>query len=77
MGPESETRHFQVGCAAAKIGSIKLYMAHLVLSFIAIMMCLLSFGLASRNWHLVGTYDHPGVDRSKAFCLLGTHDASR
>ncbi|PIO60027.1 hypothetical protein TELCIR_18493, partial [Teladorsagia circumcincta] len=65
-----------VGSAAAKIGTVNLYMAHLVLSFVAVMMCLVSGGLSARNWALVGTYHHPRIDRDEAFCLLGTHDAS-
>nr|CDJ93521.1 Hypothetical protein CBG13276 [Haemonchus contortus] len=66
-----------VGSAAAKIGAVNLYMAHLVLSLVAVMMCLISGGLSARNWALVGTYHHPRIDRDEAFCLLGTHDASR
>ncbi|KHJ92356.1 hypothetical protein OESDEN_07757 [Oesophagostomum dentatum] len=75
-----------VGSAAAKIGSINLYMAHLVLSLVAVMMCLVSGGLSARqafyflhiqNWALVGTYHHPRIERDEAFCLLGEHDASR
>ncbi|KAK6019655.1 hypothetical protein OSTOST_14707 [Ostertagia ostertagi] len=65
-----------VGSAAAKIGTVNLYMAHLVLSLVAVMMCLVSGGLSARNWALVGTYHHPRIDRDEAFCLLGTHDAS-
>ncbi|WKY02691.1 hypothetical protein Q1695_016168 [Nippostrongylus brasiliensis] len=66
-----------VGSAAAKIGTVNLYMAHLVLSLVAVMMCLISGGLSARNWALVGTYHHPRIDRDEAFCLLGTHDATR
>ncbi|VDO18708.1 unnamed protein product [Heligmosomoides polygyrus] len=66
-----------VGSAAAKIGTVNLYMAHLVLSLVAVMMCLVSGGLSARNWALVGTYHHPRIDRDEAFCLLGTHDATR
>ncbi|CAB3401254.1 unnamed protein product [Caenorhabditis bovis] len=66
-----------VGSAAAKIGSINLYMAHLTLSLVSVMMCLISGGLSARNWALVGTYHHPRIDRDEAFCLLGTHDTSR
>ncbi|EYB94967.1 hypothetical protein Y032_0165g37 [Ancylostoma ceylanicum] len=66
-----------VGSAAAKIGSINLYTAHLVLSLVAVMMCLVSGGLSARNWALVGTYHHPRIERDEAFCLLGEHDATR
>ncbi|PAV73933.1 hypothetical protein WR25_07729 isoform A [Diploscapter pachys] len=66
-----------VGSAAAKIGAPNLYMAHLVLSLISIMMCLVGGGLSARNWLLVGTYHHPRIDRDEAFCLLGQHDTSR
>lgn len=66
-----------VGSAAAKIGSINLYISHLVLSLISIMMCAISGGLSARNWSLVGTYDHPKINRNQAFCLLGEHDAAR
>ncbi|EPB76110.1 hypothetical protein ANCCEY_04781, partial [Ancylostoma ceylanicum] len=68
---------FEVGSAAAKIGSINLYTAHLVLSLVAVMMCLVSGGLSARNWALVGTYHHPRIERDEAFCLLGEHDATR
>ncbi|EFP02390.1 hypothetical protein CRE_01007 [Caenorhabditis remanei] len=66
-----------VGSAAAKMGSINLYMGHLTLSLVSVMMCLISGGLSARNWALVGTYHHPRIDRDEAFCLLGTHDTSR
>ncbi|VDM47913.1 unnamed protein product, partial [Toxocara canis] len=66
-----------VGAVAAKYGSINLYMAHLVLSLISIMMCAISGILSARNWALVGTYQHPKINRNQAFCLLGEHDAPR
>uniref|UniRef100_A0A914RL91 MARVEL domain-containing protein n=1 Tax=Parascaris equorum TaxID=6256 RepID=A0A914RL91_PAREQ len=66
-----------VGSFAAKVGSINLYMAHLVLSLISIMMCAVSGILSARNWALVGTYQHPKINRNQAFCLLGEHDAPR
>uniref|UniRef100_A0A914E8G4 MARVEL domain-containing protein n=1 Tax=Acrobeloides nanus TaxID=290746 RepID=A0A914E8G4_9BILA len=66
-----------VGSAASKIGSLNLYLAHLVLSMLSIMMCFVSGGLSARNWALVGTYHHPTIARDSAFCLLGEHDASR
>ncbi|CAI2348992.1 unnamed protein product [Caenorhabditis sp. 36 PRJEB53466] len=66
-----------VGSTAAKVGSLNLYMAHLTLSLVSVMMCLISGGLSARNWALVGTYHHPRIDRDEAFCLLGTHDTSR
>ncbi|KAK6745176.1 hypothetical protein RB195_011724 [Necator americanus] len=37
-----------VGSAAAKIGSINLYMAHLVLSLVAVAMCFISGALSAR-----------------------------
>ncbi|VDM66934.1 unnamed protein product [Strongylus vulgaris] len=66
-----------VGSAAAKIGSINLYTAHLVLSLVAVMMCFVSGALSARNWTLVGTYHHPRIERDEAFCLLGEHDTTR
>ncbi|CAD6188521.1 unnamed protein product [Caenorhabditis auriculariae] len=66
-----------VGSAAAKIGTINLYMAHLTLSLVSIMMCFISGGLSARNWALVGTYHHPRIERDEAFCLLGQHDTGR
>ncbi|TKR67891.1 hypothetical protein L596_023969 [Steinernema carpocapsae] len=66
-----------VGSAAAKMGSMRLYLAHLVLSMISIMMCLVSGGLSARNWAYVGTYSHPKIAREHAFCLLGQHDPAR
>lgn len=50
-----------VGIAAAKIGTVNLYMGHLVLSLICISMCAISGGLSARNWDLVGTYHHPRI----------------
>jgi len=66
-----------VGTVAAKIGSLNLYVAHLILSLVSIMMCLVSAGISARNWNLVGTYQHPKIDRNSAFCLIGQHDAPR
>ncbi|VDK45908.1 unnamed protein product [Anisakis simplex] len=66
-----------VGSIAAKYGSINLYMAHLVLSLISIMVCAVSGLLSARNWTLIGTYQHPKINRNQAFCLLGEHDAPR
>ena len=66
-----------IGTVAAKIGSLNLYVAHLILSLISIMMCLVSAGISARNWNLVGTYQHPKIDRNSAFCLIGQHDAPR
>uniref|UniRef100_A0AC35TM54 MARVEL domain-containing protein n=1 Tax=Rhabditophanes sp. KR3021 TaxID=114890 RepID=A0AC35TM54_9BILA len=66
-----------VGSVAAKRGSLKLYMAHLVLSMIALAMCIISGIISARNWTAVGYYSHPKVGRNHAFCLLGQHDASR
>ncbi|ETN77956.1 hypothetical protein NECAME_10656 [Necator americanus] len=39
-----------VGSAAAKIGSINLYMAHLVLSLVAVAMCFISGALSARSF---------------------------
>ncbi|CAJ0579114.1 unnamed protein product, partial [Mesorhabditis spiculigera] len=66
-----------IGSAAAKIGSINLYMAHLVMSLVCVGMCLIGGGLSTRNWITVGTYGHPKIERGAAFCLLGEHDPSR
>uniref|UniRef100_A0A914UUR8 MARVEL domain-containing protein n=1 Tax=Plectus sambesii TaxID=2011161 RepID=A0A914UUR8_9BILA len=65
------------GSAAAKVGTINLYMAHLVLSLVNISICAVSAGLSARNWALVGTYHHPRIERDEAFCLLGEHDTTR
>uniref|UniRef100_A0A0K0D0Y7 Transmembrane protein n=1 Tax=Angiostrongylus cantonensis TaxID=6313 RepID=A0A0K0D0Y7_ANGCA len=67
-----------VGSAAAKIGTVNLYMAHLVLSLVSVMMCFVSGGISARwNWFLVGTYHHPTIERDEAFCLLGQYDTTR
>ncbi|VDN58001.1 unnamed protein product [Dracunculus medinensis] len=66
-----------IGSAAAKIGSINLYIFHLVLSMISITTCSISAIISARNWILVGTYQHPKIDRNQAFCLIGEHDAPR
>uniref|UniRef100_A0A7E4ZYG0 MARVEL domain-containing protein n=1 Tax=Panagrellus redivivus TaxID=6233 RepID=A0A7E4ZYG0_PANRE len=66
-----------VGSLAAKIGSPNLYIAHMTLSLVSIMLCVVSAILSARNWDLVGTYQHPRIDRNSAFCLIGQHDAPR
>uniref|UniRef100_A0A0N4ZTZ8 MARVEL domain-containing protein n=1 Tax=Parastrongyloides trichosuri TaxID=131310 RepID=A0A0N4ZTZ8_PARTI len=66
-----------VGSIAAKRGSLKLYMAHLSLSMLALAMCVVSGIISAKNWVAVGTYSHPKISRNHAFCLLGQHDASR
>uniref|UniRef100_A0A915E7D7 Uncharacterized protein n=1 Tax=Ditylenchus dipsaci TaxID=166011 RepID=A0A915E7D7_9BILA len=66
-----------VGLVAAKMATVNLYVAHLVLSLISVVMCVVGAALAAKNWESIGTYHHPKLSRDHAFCLLGEHDASR
>uniref|UniRef100_A0AAF5PS35 Tetraspanin family protein n=1 Tax=Wuchereria bancrofti TaxID=6293 RepID=A0AAF5PS35_WUCBA len=66
-----------VGIVAAKRCTVNLFVAYLVLSLISVMLCAISATISARNWSLIGTYQHPKIDRNEAFCLIGEYDASR
>ncbi|KAH7724546.1 Protein Y66D12A.24 [Aphelenchoides avenae] len=60
-----------------KLGNQKLYVAHLTLSIVAIMVCIVGCISSGYNWSVIGTYHHPKISRDHAFCLMGEHDAPR
>ncbi|KAM3724902.1 Myosin-binding protein C, cardiac-type [Dirofilaria immitis] len=66
-----------IGIITAKCCSINFFVAYLVLSLISLMLCTISATISARNWFLIGTYRHPKIDRSQAFCLIGEYDTSR
>ncbi|EFO16336.2 hypothetical protein LOAG_12171 [Loa loa] len=66
-----------VGIAAAKRCIVNLFVAYLVLSLIALMLGAISATISARNWFLIGTYQHPKIDRNQAFCMIGEYDATR
>uniref|UniRef100_A0A183D6G6 DUF4116 domain-containing protein n=1 Tax=Gongylonema pulchrum TaxID=637853 RepID=A0A183D6G6_9BILA len=66
-----------LGVAAARRGTVNLFVAHLVLSLISLMLCAAAAAISARNWLLIGTYEHPRIKRNEAFCVVGEHDAAR
>lgn len=66
-----------LGIVAAKRATVNLFIAHLVLSLISLMLCVIGAAISARNWLLIGTYQHPKIERNQAFCLIGENDASR
>ncbi|KJH48189.1 hypothetical protein DICVIV_05707 [Dictyocaulus viviparus] len=66
-----------VGSAAAKIGTVNLYVAHLVLSFVSILAGFISGGLSVRNWLIMGTYHQRSTVNREEFCLLDAYNPRR
>ncbi|KAI6235677.1 hypothetical protein M3Y95_00076800 [Aphelenchoides besseyi] len=66
-----------VGIVAAKLSAHKIYLAHLILSLVSIMLCIIGCILSARNWFLIGTYHHPTISYYDAYCVIGVHDTNR